>query len=373
MGKVVLSNIKKSFGKVEILHNVNLDIKKNEFTVFVGPSGCGKSTLLRLIAGLEDVTEGQILIDDQDVTYIRPAKRKVAMVFQSYALYPHMTVYENMSFALRRTKYAKEEIHRRVMDAAEVLQVSHLLDRQPKQLSGGQRQRVAIGRAIIRDPQVFLFDEPLSNLDASLRVKMRMRIAQLKEKLNTTMIYVTHDQVEAMTLADKIVVMNAGHIEQVGTPLELYHHPRNKFVAGFIGSPKMNFIKVKVTGLKNDVVTLDLPHGQSMKLPVSLPKMMKDMGPGSSAELGIRPEHLIVCDAASSLLHGRIQTVEHLGSELYVYVKIADDEEILIRTPGDQGFKVGDMVHAKAAPSDCHLFHPKSELSFERYSPVSHG
>lgn len=373
MGKVILSNVKKSFGRVEVLHDINLDIKKNEFTVFVGPSGCGKSTLLRLIAGLEDVTEGQIMIDDMDVTMLRPAKRKVAMVFQSYALYPHMTVYENMSFALRRTKYPKEEIHRRVMDAAEVLQVTHLLDRQPKQLSGGQRQRVAIGRAIIRDPKVFLFDEPLSNLDASLRVKMRMRIAKLKEKLHTTMIYVTHDQVEAMTLADKIVVMNGGNIEQVGTPLELYHHPRNKFVAGFIGSPKMNFIKVNVTALKNDVVTLSLPHDRSLKLPVALPKTMQDMGPGSSAELGIRPEHLIVCDAASSLLTGRIQTVEHLGSELYVYVHISDDQNILVRVPGDKSFKVGDTLHLKALPSDCHLFHPKSTISFERFSSVNHG
>ena len=373
MGKVILTNVKKTFDKVEVLHNINLDIKKNEFTVFVGPSGCGKSTLLRLIAGLEDVTDGQIIIDDEDVTHLRPAKRGVAMVFQSYALYPHMTVYENMSFALRRTKYPKEEIHRRVIDAAEVLQVTHLLDRQPKQLSGGQRQRVAIGRAIIRDPRVFLFDEPLSNLDASLRVKMRMRIAKLKEKLHTTMIYVTHDQVEAMTLADKIVVMNAGNIEQVGTPLELYHHPRNKFVAGFIGSPKMNFIKVKVTGLKDDVVTLSLPYDRTMQLPVSLPKLMKDMGPGSSAELGIRPEHLVVCNAANALLTGQIQTVEHLGSEMYVYVKISDDQTILVRTTGEKIYKVGDTLHLRAVPSDCHLFHPKSELSFERFSSVSHG
>jgi len=371
MGRVVLSNLKKTFGKVEVLHNINLDIKKNEFTVFVGPSGCGKSTLLRLIAGLEDVTEGTILIEDEDVTLMRPAKRGVAMVFQSYALYPHMTVYENMSFALRRTKYPKEEIHRRVMDAAEVLQVTHLLDRQPKQLSGGQRQRVAIGRAIIRDPRVFLFDEPLSNLDASLRVKMRMRIAKLKEKLHTTMIYVTHDQVEAMTLADKIVVLNAGNIEQVGTPLELYNHPCNKFVAGFIGSPKMNFMKVKITGLKNEVVTLSLPHERVMTLPVSLPKSMRNMGPGSSAELGVRPEHLVECAESSSLFVGTIQTIEHLGSELYVYVKISEDQTVLMRASGDKKFEVGATLFLKALPADCHLFHPDSELAFDRFSSVS--
>lgn len=368
MGRVVLSNLKKTFGKVEILHGINLDIKKNEFTVFVGPSGCGKSTLLRLIAGLEDATEGQILIDDEDVTMLRPAKRGVAMVFQSYALYPHMTVYENMSFALRRTKYPKEEIHRRVMDAAEVLQVTHLLERQPKQLSGGQRQRVAIGRAIIRDPRVFLFDEPLSNLDASLRVQMRMRIAKLKEKLHTTMIYVTHDQVEAMTLADKIVVLNAGNIEQVGTPLELYHHPCNKFVAGFIGSPKMNFIKVQLTSLKNEVVTLSLPHGKSMQLPVSLTKSMKDMGPGGSAELGIRPEHFVECDHSSSLFTGVVQTIENLGSEIYVYVKIAEDQTILMRTSGDKVFKIGNTLSMKVQPEECHLFHLESGVAFERFS-----
>ena len=371
MGRVVLSNLKKTFGKVEVLHNINLDIKKNEFTVFVGPSGCGKSTLLRLIAGLEDATEGQIMIDDQDVTLWRPAKRGVAMVFQSYALYPHMTVYENMSFALRRTKYPKAEIHRRVMDAAEVLQVTHLLDRQPKQLSGGQRQRVSIGRAIIRDPRVFLFDEPLSNLDASLRVQMRMRIAKLKEKLHTTMIYVTHDQVEAMTLADKIVVLNAGNIEQVGTPLELYHHPCNKFVAGFIGSPKMNFIKVKLTTLKNDVVTFSLPHGKSMQMPVILTQDMKDTGPGSEAELGVRPERLVECDSASALFTGTVQTIENLGSEIYVYVKIGEAQTILMRATGDKMFKIGDTLFLKVQPEDCHLFHLDSGMSFERFSSFS--
>ncbi len=368
MAKVTLKNIHKSFGKVDVLQDINLEIESNHFTVFVGPSGCGKSTLLRLIAGLEDTTEGTIHIDEIDVTYLAPAKRRVAMVFQSYALYPHMTVYENMSFALRRTKYPKEEIHRRVMAAAEALKVTHLLDRKPKQLSGGQRQRVAIGRAIIRDPKVFLFDEPLSNLDATLRVQMRMHIAKLKEKLHTTMIYVTHDQVEAMTLADKIVVLNGGKVEQVGSPLHLYHHPINKFVAGFIGSPKMNFLNVSIEALKDDIVTLGLPHQQKMKLPIALPKQIKDLGVGSMAELGIRPEHLFLCSQKEALFEGNIQMIEHLGGEIYAYVEIDKEQTLLLRTPGDQKLKMGEKVHIGVKPKDCHLFHAENGLSFERPS-----
>ncbi len=371
MSKVQLSNVKKTFGKSEVIHGVNLEIANNEFTVFVGPSGCGKSTLLRLIAGLEDVTEGQIKIGGKDVTLMPPAKRKVAMVFQSYALYPHMTVYQNMSFALRRTKYKKEEIHKRVMDAAETLQVTHLLDRKPKQLSGGQRQRVAIGRAIIRDPDVFLFDEPLSNLDASLRVQMRMRIAKLKEKLHTTMIYVTHDQVEAMTLADKIVVLNGGQIEQAGPPLELYHHPLNKFVAGFIGSPKMNFIKVSIEKLENGVATVRLPFkeehkGALLKLPVSLPKNMPTLNKGATAELGIRPEHLTISPEKGSLFTGHVQTIEHLGSEIYLYVKITEDQTLLVRVSGDQSYEIGGKVSLSANPQECHLFDEETGNSFDR-------
>lgn len=366
MSKVSLKNVSKSFGKVDILHDINLELDSNQFTVFVGPSGCGKSTLLRLIAGLEDVTKGNIYIDDSDVTYIAPAKRRVAMVFQTYALYPHMTVYENMSFALRRTKYPKEEIHRRVMDAAETLQVTHLLDRKPKQLSGGQRQRVAIGRAIIRDPKVFLFDEPLSNLDATLRVQMRMRIAKLKEKLHTTMIYVTHDQVEAMTLADKIVVLNAGRIEQIGAPLYLYHHPINKFVAGFIGSPKMNFLPVDIESLKKDVIHLKLPNNQKMKLFVSISPQMQTLDLGSSAELGIRPEHLFLCSEKEALFNGCIQMIEHLGGEIYAYVEIEKEKMLLVRTSGDHQLKAGEKVHINVKPEDCHLFHAETGISFER-------
>ncbi|MEI8320851.1 MAG: sn-glycerol-3-phosphate ABC transporter ATP-binding protein UgpC [Alphaproteobacteria bacterium] len=371
MTKVVLKNVHKSFGKVDVLHHINLEIESNHFTVFVGPSGCGKSTLLRLIAGLEDVTDGSIHIADLDVTYMEPAKRGVAMVFQSYALYPHMTVYENMSFALRRSKYPKAEIHSRVVAAAETLKVTHLLDRKPKQLSGGQRQRVAIGRAIIRDPKVFLFDEPLSNLDATLRVQMRMHIATLKEKLHTTMIYVTHDQVEAMTLADKIVVMNAGRIEQIGSPLQLYHHPINKFVAGFIGSPKMNFLNVAIEALKDDVVTLRLPHDQTMQLPVALPVQIRDLGPGSTAELGIRPEHLFLTSSKDALFEGHIHMIEHLGGEIYLYVEIDKGQTLLVRTSGDQKLKVGEKVHVDVKPKDCHLFHADTGLSFERPSQDS--
>lgn len=373
MAKLVLKNINKSFGKTEVLHNINLEVEDNEFTVFVGPSGCGKSTLLRLIAGLEDVTEGEIQIEGRNVTYVAPAKRGVAMVFQSYALYPHMSVYDNMAFALRRSKYGKNEIHKRVMDAAEVLQVTRLLDRKPKQLSGGQRQRVAIGRAIIRDPKLFLFDEPLSNLDATLRISMRMQIAKLKEKLDTTMIYVTHDQVEAMTLADKIVVLNGGYIEQAGTPLYLYHHPINKFVAGFIGSPKMNFIKVKIKDLKNNVVTLQLPHEKTLQLPVSLPRDMNDLAAGSMAELGIRPEHLVECDEKSAIFTGTVYMVEHLGSETFIYAKISEDQTLLMRVTGDSKIQVEDTINLKMNPNDCHLFHPESGISFERHSFIVCG
>lgn len=367
MAQVILKNVRKSFDKTEVLHNINLEIPDNEFTVFVGPSGCGKSTLLRLIAGLEDVSAGSLHIGDTDVTTLPPAKRGVSMVFQSYALYPHMTVYDNIAFGLRCTKYAREEIDRRVLQAAEILQLNHLLDRQPKQLSGGQRQRVAIGRAIVRDPKVFLFDEPLSNLDASLRVKMRMQIAKLKRELKTTMIYVTHDQTEAMTLADKIVVLSDGHVEQVGTPLELYHHPRNKFVAGFIGSPKMNFVEARIAALTKKTVALDLPHDNSIQLPVWLPEGL-DLEKGSTVELGVRPEHVYVVpeEKGNALFTGSVQMIEHLGSEIYAYVRIGWGQTILVRLGGEQRIKVGDRLALAAAPNDCHLFDTKTGLSFER-------
>ena len=367
MAQVILKNIRKTFDKHEVIRDVNLEIKDNEFTVFVGPSGCGKSTLLRLVSGLEDVTSGQVIIGDKDVTMRPPAKRGVAMVFQSYALYPHMTVYENIAFGLRCTKYARDEIDRRVLQAAEILQLNHLLERKPKQLSGGQRQRVAIGRAIIRDPEVFLFDEPLSNLDASLRIKMRMQIAKLKQELKTTMIYVTHDQTEAMTLADRIVVLNDGQVEQVGSPMHLYNHPRNKFVAGFIGSPKMNFVEAHIKKLSKKSALLDLPHEKSIELPVSLPKDLS-LSEGGTVELGVRPEHLVVCKEEEALFTGSVKMIEHLGSEIYAYVKIGWSQTILLRLNSDSKVKVGDRFALTAAPKDCHLFDLETGLSFERSS-----
>ena len=272
MAKLKIKNLKKSYENEQIIHGVNLEIKDGEFVVFVGPSGCGKSTLLRLIAGLEEITEGEISIGDKVVNEIAPSKRGVAMVFQNYALYPHMNVYKNMSFALRQARMKKDEINRRVKNAAEILQISDFLLKTPRSLSGGQRQRVAIGRAIVREPDVFLFDEPLSNLDAALRVNTRLEIARLHKRLGTTMIYVTHDQVEAMTLADKIVVLNNGKIEQIGSPIELYENPLNMFVAGFIGSPKMNFLNSK-----------------------TLTKNISTIVKGAKREdiIGIRPEHLL--------------------------------------------------------------------------------
>src|SRR5215472_8450190 len=281
MGSIQLKDVRKAFGAVSVINGVNLDISDGEFAVFVGPSGCGKSTLLRLIAGLEDVTSGQVMIDAKDMTNVGPSKRGLAMVFQSYALYPHMSVRNNIAFALKMAGQSADAIEQKVKKAASTLNLTEYLDRKPRQLSGGQRQRVAIGRAIVREPKAFLFDEPLSNLDAALRVQMRLEIAQLHESLTTTMIYVTHDQVEAMTLADKIVVLNGGRIEQAGTPLELYHHPVNLFVAGFIGSPKMNFLAAEVRGTGPEGVVVALAGGQQLAVPVT----PGHLGPGAKATL----------------------------------------------------------------------------------------
>ena len=299
MANVKLTNIYKSYDKTEVIHGVDLSVNNGEFIVFVGPSGCGKSTLLRMIAGLEEISSGTIEIDNEVVNEVIAAERGVAMVFQSYALYPHMTVYENMSFGLKMAKTPKDEIKKRVEDAADVLQINDYLERLPKQLSGGQRQRVAIGRAIVRNPKVFLFDEPLSNLDAALRVQTRIEIAKLHKQLSATMIYVTHDQVEAMTLADKIVVLNNGIIEQVGSPVELYNTPRNLFVAEFIGSPKMNILNLQN---QNDIFThnLQIPNNASM--------------------VGVRPEHLIVSSEKEAKFHGDIRHIENLGEHLLCYL-----------------------------------------------------
>ena len=328
MGQIQLKQVTKSFGDVQVIPPLDLTIGDGEFTVFVGPSGCGKSTLLRLIAGLEDITSGAIDIDGQDATDLVPAKRGLAMVFQSYALYPHMSVRKNISFPLKMAKMDPAEIDRRVNAAAEVLNLADYIDRRPGQLSGGQRQRVAIGRAIVREPSAFLFDEPLSNLDAALRVGMRLEISELHERLKTTMIYVTHDQVEAMTMADKIVVLRAGHIEQVGSPLELYHAPRNVFVAGFIGSPKMNLIEGSEAA-KHDAHTI-----------------------------GIRPEHLEVVESGG-MWQGKVGVAEHLGSDTFLHVHETGLMDMMtVRAPGEVTLRHGDTIHMNPRSDVIHRFGP---------------
>ncbi|WP_299077054.1 ABC transporter ATP-binding protein [uncultured Ruegeria sp.] len=329
MGRIQLKSVTKSFGDVQVIPPLDLTIEDGEFTVFVGPSGCGKSTLLRLIAGLEDMTSGSMEIDGTDATDVPPAKRGLAMVFQSYALYPHMTVRKNIAFPLRMAKLEQAEIDRRVDGAASVLNLTDYLDRRPGQLSGGQRQRVAIGRAIVREPAAFLFDEPLSNLDAALRVGMRLEISELHERLATTMIYVTHDQVEAMTMADKIVVLHAGVIEQVGSPLDLYRAPRNLFVAGFIGSPKMNFIEGEEAA----------KHG--------------------AHTIGVRPEHIAVSDSEGPW-SGKVSVSEHLGSDTFFHVhETGLAETITVRADGEVAFKHGDRIHLTPRSDVIHRFDAK--------------
>lgn len=353
MANITLKNIIKRFGDIETIHGVNLEIENGEFVVFVGPSGCGKSTLLRLVAGLEEITEGELYIGDRLVNNVDPAEREVAMVFQSYALYPHMSVGENMGFGLKMNGMPKEEIKKRVDQAAMTLQLEQYLDRKPKALSGGQRQRVAIGRAIVRNPKVFLFDEPLSNLDAELRVEMRLQIAKLHQDLKNTMIYVTHDQVEAMTLADKIVVLRSGNIEQVGSPLELYHHPANLFVAGFIGSPKMNFIPATATAIANDKISFKLADNQEITLPV---KRINNVRIGDKLTFGIRPEHLEVGAGNELNLTFHSEVVERLGNSTYLFGQIAGIEGMKVHLPGDKEVKKFSEIQLSGLFSDCHLF-----------------
>lgn len=330
MSTVALRNIHKTYADTEIIKGIDLDVSDREFVVFVGPSGCGKSTLLRMIAGLEEISSGDLLIDGQKVNDVPPDKRGLAMVFQTYALYPHMTVAENMASSLRLAGMQKAQRYERAREVARILQLEPLLNWKPKELSGGQRQRVAIGRALVRNPKVFLFDEPLSNLDASLRVQMRIELASLHDSLQATMIYVTHDQVEAMTLADKIVVLQGGIIEQMGSPLELYHHPRNLFVAGFIGSPKMNFISVTVSAVNDSGATVRLPGEATVMIPVK----PKTLSVGDRATLGIRPEHLRL-DQSNASVNGEVLVVERLGGETFLYIKIAGGETIVVQTDGD--------------------------------------
>jgi multiple sugar transport system ATP-binding protein len=357
MAAISMQDVTKRFGKTEAVGNVAFDIRDGEFAVFVGPSGCGKSTLLRLIAGLEDVSSGSIAFDGRDVTELAPAERGVAMVFQSYALYPHMSAYDNMAFGLKLAKTDKQSIAGRVRETARILQIEHLLERKPRELSGGQRQRVAIGRAIVRQPRVFLFDEPLSNLDAALRVQMRIELKRLHRELGTTMIYVTHDQVEAMTLADRIVVLNAGAVEQIGTPLELYHHPQNLFVAGFIGSPKMNFLAGTVSACGATRVTLDLGTGTGSGRPViAAVADATRLRPGMKVTLGLRPEHLTDTSADDAQLDGEVIALEHLGSETFVHLDCAGGEPLVIKSPGDTAVEVGQRVSVEVPPHACYLF-----------------
>ncbi len=361
MADVTLKNVKKAYGALTTLHGIDLDIRSGEFVVFVGPSGCGKSTLLRSIAGLEEITSGELRIDGQVVNDVPPSRRGIAMVFQSYALYPHMTVYENMAFSMRIAKEGKAEIDRRVRNAAEILQLTKFLDRLPKAMSGGQRQRVAIGRAIVRNPKVFLFDEPLSNLDAALRVATRIEIAKLKESMpQTTMIYVTHDQVEAMTLADRIVVLRDGRVEQVGTPLELYGHPGNLFVAQFIGSPAMNIVAA-VIDRPGMPTTVDLA-GRKISLPVATPPDAS----GAAVSFGVRPEDLTVTTGDAYLLEARVDFVEHLGEVALLYLDIGRPNLPLIaKQPGSSPIARGATVRITAEPGNLHLFDANG-LSYAR-------
>ena len=348
MSGVTLSNITKKYGEVQVIHGIDLEVKDGEFCVFVGPSGCGKSTLLRMVAGLEDTTGGAISIGARDVTREDPARRGVAMVFQTYALYPHMTVQENMGFGLRMNGYPKAEIAQKVAEASRILKLDDYLKRKPAALSGGQRQRVSIGRAIVRGPEVFLFDEPLSNLDAELRVEMRVEIARLHKEIGATMIYVTHDQVEAMTLADKIVVLRGGVIEQVGAPMDLYRDPDNKFVAGFIGSPAMNFLSAVV---KNGLV--NVPGLEtSVDLPVTLP------AEGTAVEIGLRPEHLTLDPTGTT---HRIEMTESLGGVSYAYLKGASGEKIVVEERGEIRSTEGDTVGLILDAASARLFDAASE------------
>ncbi len=349
MARLQLKDVYKSFNQTDVITGIDLQIEHGEFVVFVGPSGCGKSTLLRMIAGLETISSGELWIGDELCNDVHPGDRGIAMVFQSYALYPHMSVYDNIGFNMKVTGTPRDVRDTKIRNAARILQMEHLLDRKPSQLSGGQRQRVAIGRAIVREPRVFLFDEPLSNLDAALRVDTRMELAKLHRDLGATMIYVTHDQVEAMTLADKIVVLNAGVVQQVGTPIELYQRPANRFVAGFIGSPKMNFIEVEITGIsqgsarvRSDISEFEVPAATST---TSI---------GEKLTLGVRPQHLRLDD--NGPLIGTVAVVERLGSETIVNADLADGGSFLAVLDGDCPLEIGSAVRFAFNASSAVLF-----------------
>ena len=355
MSAIALQKIRKTYGSVEVIHSASLDIESGEFIVLVGPSGCGKSTLLRMVAGLEEITGGELFIAGKPVGHLPPAERNIAMVFQDYALYPHMSVKENMGFGLRMRDTAPAEIEGQVGQAADILKLDELLERKPAQLSGGQRQRVAMGRAIVRHPDAFLFDEPLSNLDAALRVEMRLEIARLHRRMRATTLYVTHDQVEAMTLADRIVVMNKGHMEQVGAPMDLYLRPETLFVARFIGSPTMNTPTLRAQPTAGDGVAVALPGGASVTLPVSRRPS------GSEVVFGIRPEDLLVVDGgdAAGWFNGEISMVERLGSQTFGYLD-TETGMITVQFPRGSTVAVGDRVSVAGDSAHVHLFDPES-------------
>ena len=357
MASLTLTNIVKRYGTTTIIHGVDLAIADGEFVVFVGPSGCGKSTLLRMISGLESVTTGDLLINDKRVNDVSAAQRGLAMVFQSYALYPHMTVYQNLAFGLENLRAPRAEIETKVHAAARMLKLDTLLDRRPTQLSGGQRQRVAIGRCIVRDPTIFLFDEPLSNLDAELRVQMRTEITGLHDRLGTTMVYVTHDQVEAMTMADKIVVLRAGSIEQVGSPLALYNNPRNRFVAGFIGSPQMNFLDARVVDHGPAGVHVALASGGAASV-AAIPVNADGVRPDTKVALGVRPEHVVVGRAHEPALEmsATIERIEQLGAATFLYCHLANNDRLTVHVPGQLAHRAGETITVSAPVAVTHLF-----------------
>ncbi|MBN8629771.1 MAG: ABC transporter ATP-binding protein [Rhodobacterales bacterium] len=355
MAGLRVSGLRKSFGAVDVLKGIDLDIPDGAFVSFLGPSGCGKSTLLRCIAGLEELTEGSIALGGNEITNLPSAKRDIAMVFQNYALYPHMTVRKNMAFGLSLNGMKRDEIDRRVTDAAETLRITDLLARKPRQLSGGQRQRVAIGRAIVRQPKLFLLDEPLSNLDASLRVTMRAELSALHDRLGVTMIYVTHDQVEAMTLSDLVVVLDKGHVAQVGRPLELFHRPANLFVAGFIGSPQMNLLPAQVAGQGADSISVSL-NGATLTIPMSGPHPVDSAQP---VTLGIRPDRLEI--AVEGELSGTVRLAERLGTENHLHIDLDSGGQVVVITGGTHQARARDKVRLRIPPADAHVFDAKGQ------------
>ena len=365
MASVSLQQLRKSYdGKTDVLAGIDLAIADGEFVVLVGPSGCGKSTLLRMLCGLESITAGTLQIGGRVVNHLPPAERGIAMVFQSYALYPHMSVYKNMAFGLKVAGQNKAEIDAHIRKAAGILKIDHLLERLPRELSGGQRQRVAIGRAIVREPQLFLFDEPLSNLDAALRVQTRLEIAKLHRQLAATIVYVTHDQVEAMTLGDKIVVMHEGRVQQAGTPLTLYQQPCNLFVAGFIGSPKMNLIPAEVLQASDHGVKLRVAGDTSVNADVD----GSSLKPGDKVTLGLRAEHVLEAGAGTEIFHCDVQVVEHLGESNYIYAALADGTEVVLRGDGDRTVALGVPLSFSATSSAFHVFDAQG-LAMRRLHP----